>query len=170
MLPPQSFHHFRRISISFTKHKELSLTSVTILHTLIIAVEELSIEQLDSNDCEDEVEEKINDEDVEHVLQWVDDTVKDSLQLRNSLDGLQWSQNSQHSQRFNNSKILCSWTPTKIKELKFLKTFFKLTSCPWWRMWWHKRPRSSPCSSTFLWGRSQGGEPDHSQESSAAPR
>ena len=56
------------------------LASVGILHALIVTVEEFSIKQLDGNDCKDEVEEEVHDEDVEHILQRVDHTVKHCLE------------------------------------------------------------------------------------------
>ena len=46
----------------------------------ISAVEKLSIEQLDTNDSEDELEEDVDDEDIEHVPQRNDHTVKHSLE------------------------------------------------------------------------------------------
>ena len=55
-----------------------------IVFTLVIAVKEFSIEELDSNNSEDELEESVDDEDVEDILQWDDDTVKHSFQLGNS--------------------------------------------------------------------------------------
>ena len=58
------------------------------MFALVGAVEELSIEQLDADHSEDELEEKVDDENVEHVLQGDDDAIEDCLQLRNSVDGL----------------------------------------------------------------------------------
>lgn len=60
-----------------------------IVFAFVCAEEELSIEELHPDDGEDELKEEIDDEDVEDVLQGDDDTVKDSLQLRHSVDGLQ---------------------------------------------------------------------------------
>ena len=60
-----------------------------IVFALIRAEEELSIEELDPNDGEDELKKEIDDEDVEHILQGDYDTVKYSLQLRDSVDRLQ---------------------------------------------------------------------------------
>ena len=56
---------------------EGSLASVSIFHALVVAEEELAVEELDAYHSEDEVEEDVDDEDVEDVLQRVDDTVKD---------------------------------------------------------------------------------------------
>ena len=56
---------------------EGSLASVGIFHALVVAEEELAVEELHAYHSEDEVEEDVDDEDVEHVLQRVDDTVKD---------------------------------------------------------------------------------------------
>ena len=67
------------------------LTGIPILHTFIIAIKEFSIEQLDRDDSEDEMKEEIDNENVEHIFQRVDDTVKHGFQFGNSLDGLQRS-------------------------------------------------------------------------------
>ena len=55
------------------------LASVGILHTLVVTVEEFSIKELDGNDGKDEVEEEVHNQDVEHILQRVDHTVKHGL-------------------------------------------------------------------------------------------
>ena len=74
------------------------LTGLPILHTFIIAIKEFSIEQLDRDDSKDEMKEKIDNENVEHIFEGVDHTVKHRLQLGDSLDRLERSQYSQHSQ------------------------------------------------------------------------
>ena len=53
------------------------------MHALIVAVEKFSIEKLDSNHGEDELEEGVDDQDVEHILQRDYHTIKNSLQLGN---------------------------------------------------------------------------------------
>ena len=60
-----------------------------IMFALIGAEEELSIEELDTDDGEDELKEQVDDEDVEDILQRDYDTVEYSLQLRHSVDRLQ---------------------------------------------------------------------------------
>ena len=60
-----------------------------IMFALVGTEEELSIEELDPDDGEDELEKEIDDEDVEHILQGDYDTVKYSLQLRHSVNRLQ---------------------------------------------------------------------------------
>ena len=67
------------------------LTGIPILHTFIIAIKEFSIEQLDRDDSKDEMKEKIDNENVEHIFQRVDYAVKNCFQFWNSLDGLQRS-------------------------------------------------------------------------------
>ena len=57
------------------------LAGVSILHTRIIAEEELAVEELDGYDSEDEVKEKINNQNVENVLQRVDHTIKYRLNI-----------------------------------------------------------------------------------------
>lgn len=47
---------------------------------LIRAVEELALEKLHGNDSEDEHEEDVDDEDIQHVLQGVHHTVEHGLQ------------------------------------------------------------------------------------------
>ena len=59
------------------------------MFTLVIAVKEFSIEELDSNNSEDELEESVDDEDVEDILQRDNDTVKNSLELWNTIDCLE---------------------------------------------------------------------------------
>ena len=65
-----------------------------IVFTGISAIEELSIEQLNSDHSKDELKEDVDDEDVEHVLERDDHTVENSLQLGYPVDCLQWSQHS----------------------------------------------------------------------------
>ena len=67
------------------------LTGIPILHTFIIAIKEFSIEQLDRDDSKDEMKEKIDNENVEHIFQRIDYTVKHGFQFWDSLDGLQRS-------------------------------------------------------------------------------
>ena len=55
------------------------------------AVEELSIEQLNSNHSKYELKENVDNEDVEDILEWDDDTVEDSFQLGNPVDCLERS-------------------------------------------------------------------------------
>ena len=55
------------------------LTGLSVFHAFIIAIKEFSIEQLDCDDGKDKVEEQVDNEDVEHVFERVDYTVKHSL-------------------------------------------------------------------------------------------
>ena len=87
---------------------EGSLASVGIFHALVVAEEELAVEELHADHSEDEVEEDVDDEDVEDVLQGVDDTVKDCFQLRNPLDGLERSEDTKNPQRLHHSKVFGS--------------------------------------------------------------
>ena len=45
------------------------LTSFAILHALVIAIKKLSIEELDGDYSEDEMKEKVDNEDVEDILE-----------------------------------------------------------------------------------------------------
>ena len=67
-----------------------SLALVSIVLALVGAVEELPVEELHADHGEDELEEQVDDEDVEHVLQRDDHAVEHSLQLRHSVDRLQF--------------------------------------------------------------------------------
>ena len=107
--------HFFQSVFFVLKRLQYLLTSFSIFHALIIAIEELSIEQLYSYDSKNEVEKKIDNENVEDILEWVDDTVEHSLQFRNSFDGLQWPEHAQNTQGFNNTKIFSCGTSTKMK-------------------------------------------------------
>ena len=55
------------------------LTVLSNIFALIIAVEKLPIEELDTNYCKYKLEEGVDDEDVEDVFQRNDDTIKYSL-------------------------------------------------------------------------------------------
>lgn len=66
-------------------------------------MEKLPIEQLYSDDSKDEMKKYVHDENIEHILEGVDHTVEHGLQLRHSLDGLQWTQHSQDSQRLDHA-------------------------------------------------------------------
>lgn len=46
---------------------------------LVCAVEKLALEELDSNDSEDEHEKDVDNEDIQHVLQGVHHTVEHGL-------------------------------------------------------------------------------------------
>ena len=69
--------------------RRMLLAGVGIFHAFVVAEEELSIKQLHSYHSKDEVEEDVDDEDVEDVLEGVDDTVEDGLQLGHPLDRLE---------------------------------------------------------------------------------
>ena len=82
-------------------YKQLYLLALLGIHfAKIVAMKKLSIEQLDPYHSEDELKEDVDDEDVKHVLERNDHTVKDSLQFGNSIDGLQRSQHSKKFHRF----------------------------------------------------------------------
>ena len=66
----------------------------------VCAVEELPVEELDADDGEDELEEHVDHEDVEHVLQRDDDAVEDGLQLGDPVDRLEGAEDAQELQRF----------------------------------------------------------------------
>ena len=55
---------------------------------LVVAEEELPVEELDPDHGKDEQEEDVDDEDVEDILEGDHDTVKDSLEGRHPVDHL----------------------------------------------------------------------------------
>ena len=70
---------------------------------------------MDCNDSKDKMEEKVDDENVEHVLERVYHTVEHSLELGNPLDGFQGPKYSQHSEGFYHTKIFSGRTSTDKK-------------------------------------------------------
>ena len=64
----------------------------------ICAVKELSIEELNTNHSKDELKENVDNENVENILEGDNHTVKNSLQLWNSVDCLQ---RSKYPEKFN---------------------------------------------------------------------
>ena len=55
------------------------LAIVLRVFAVVGAVEEFSVEKLDSDNSENEMEEHVNDEDIEDVLQWVHYAVEDGF-------------------------------------------------------------------------------------------
>ena len=85
------------------KTKNLLLASVRIFHAFIVAEKEFSIKQLHSYHSKDEMEKDVDDEDVEDILERVDDTVEDGLQLGHPLDRLQRPQDPENPQGLHHS-------------------------------------------------------------------
>lgn len=85
------------------------------MFALICAVEELSIEQLDTDHSKNELKEDVDNQNIENILQRNDDTVEDSFQLGNSVDCFQWSQ---YSQQFDRLEFLASRSSTEIVKIK----------------------------------------------------
>lgn len=61
------------------------------------------------------LEENIDNEDVEHILQGVDDAVEHSLEFGHALDGLEGPENPQDPERFNGAEILSGGAPPAIR-------------------------------------------------------
>ena len=78
---------------------EGSLASVGIFHALVVAEEELAVEELHAYHSEDEVEEDVDDEDVEHVLQRDHDAVEDRLEGGHPVDHLERAEDSEQLHR-----------------------------------------------------------------------
>ena len=97
-LPLQSPDIFAICILCFINVDLLALFG--IVFTGVSAIEELSIEQLNSDHSKDELKEDVDNEDVEHVFERDDHTVEYSLQFGNSIDGLQRSQHTKKFHRF----------------------------------------------------------------------
>lgn len=76
---------------------------------LVVAVEELAVEQLNRDDSENELEQYIHNENVNDILQAVNDAIKYSFELGHSFNSFQWSEHSQHPQRLDCREILSCW-------------------------------------------------------------
>ena len=74
------------------------------------------------------LEQDVDDEDIEHIFQRVDDTVKHSLQFGNTLDRLQRPQHAEHSQRLDGAKILSGGASTENKHVKNIYTNSKIVT------------------------------------------
>jgi len=81
----------------------------------VVTVEKLAVEQLNGNDGEDEMKQYVHDKYVDNVLQRIDYAVKHSFELGYALDGLQWSQNSQHSERLDGRQVRSDGTAAVTK-------------------------------------------------------
>ena len=66
---------------------------------LVVAEEELPVEELDADHGEDEQEEDVDDEDVEDILEGDHDAVKDSLEGGHPVDHLERTQHSKKLHR-----------------------------------------------------------------------
>ena len=76
------------------------LALLRIMFAGISAVEEFSIEQLNSNHSKDELKENVDNEDVENILERDNDTIKHSLQFWYPVYGFQWPKHSKQFDRF----------------------------------------------------------------------
>ena len=74
---------------------------------------------MDRDDSEYEVKEKIDNENVEHIFQRVDDAVKHGLQFGDSLDSLERPKYAEDPQRLDHSKVLSPGGSSTVKELSF---------------------------------------------------
>ena len=89
-----------------------SLAGILGLLALVTAVEELPVEELDGDNSEDEVEQPVDHEDVEHILERVDDAVEDGLQLGDALDGLEGAEDAQHAEGLHRAEVLAARAAT----------------------------------------------------------
>ena len=92
---------------------KLLLARLCVLPALVRAVKEFSIEELYGYHSKDEMEEEIDNEDVEHILETVDDAVEDGLELGHALDGLQGPEDAQHAEGLHGGEILAAGAPSK---------------------------------------------------------
>ena len=70
------------------------------MFTGIRAVEEFSIEKLDSNHSKYELKENVDNEDVEDILERNNDTIEHSLQFWYPVDSFQWPKHTKQFHRF----------------------------------------------------------------------
>ena len=88
-----------------------SLALLEVLLALVSAEEELPVEELYGYHSEDEVEEEVDHQDVEHILERVDHTVEDGLELGHALDRLQGPEHAQHAQGLHRGQVLTTCAP-----------------------------------------------------------
>ena len=62
---------------------------------LVVAEEELPVEQLDADHSKDEQEEDVDDEDIEDIFEGNHDAVEDGLEGRHPVDHLERTQHTQ---------------------------------------------------------------------------
>ena len=74
------------------------------------------------------MKQDVDNEDIEHIFQRIDDTVKHSLQFGNTLDRLQRAQHAEHSQRLDGAKILSGGASTENKHVKNIYTNSKIVT------------------------------------------
>lgn len=67
---------------------------------LIRTVPEAAVEQLDSNDGKDKLEQHVDDKDVEHIFQRRNDTIKHSLCVRRE----RWRERSEYGERLSHKQ------------------------------------------------------------------
>ena len=75
---------------------------------MVVAEEELPVEELDADHGKDEQEEDVDDEDVEDVLEGDHDAVKDRLEGGHPVDHLERTQDSQKLHRLQLCSSGCS--------------------------------------------------------------
>ena len=78
---------------------------------LVVAEEELPVEELDADHGEDEQEEDVDDEDVEHILQRDHDAVEDRLEGGHPVDHLERAEDSEQLHRF---QLRSRWSSPEI--------------------------------------------------------
>ena len=90
---------------------------------LVVAEEELPVEELDADHGEDEQEEDVDDEDVEDILEGDHDTVKDSLEGGHPVDHLE---RTQHTQKLHRLQLCsCRRAPEKSVFVKSNESAFE---------------------------------------------
>lgn len=58
------------------------------------------------------LEEDVDDEDVEHIFERVDDAVEHSLEFGNTLDCLEGPEDAEHAQRLDRAEVLAGRAPS----------------------------------------------------------
>ena len=79
---------------------------------LVVAEEELPVEQLDADHSKDEQEEDVDDEDIEDIFEGNHDAVEDGLEGRHPVDHLE---RTQHTQKLHRLQLCsCRRAPEKV--------------------------------------------------------
>ena len=56
------------------------------------------------------LEQNVDDKDIEHIFERIDDTVEHSLEFGYSFDGFEGSQNTENTKRFDRAEVLSGRT------------------------------------------------------------
>ena len=95
-------------NLPFTAVNDLGKIAATIhgrVDGLVVAIIELPGEQLDAHASVDDMEQHVDQQDVVHVKERVDEAVDEGLELGDLVDGFKRSEDAQDTQRFDKAQI-----------------------------------------------------------------